>query len=40
MIKHIEIGNADLRRKIRHKEICLGGNRKFTESYCVNQVKE
>jgi methylphosphotriester-DNA--protein-cysteine methyltransferase len=29
MKKHLEISNSDLRRKIKHKEICFGGNRKL-----------
>ncbi|MBG6129131.1 methylphosphotriester-DNA--protein-cysteine methyltransferase [Aquimarina sp. EL_43] len=29
MIQHKEIGNIDLRKKIKQKEICFGGNRKL-----------
>ena len=29
MIKHFEINDSDLRRKIKQKEICFGGNRKL-----------
>ncbi len=29
MIKHSEIYDSDLRRKIKQKEICFGGNRKL-----------
>ena len=29
MIQHISIIDADIRSKIRHKEICFGGNRKL-----------
>lgn len=29
MIKHLEINDSDLRRKIKQKEICFGGNRKL-----------
>jgi len=29
MIRHIAISDEDLRKKIRHKHICFGGNRKL-----------
>lgn len=29
MIKHLDISDNDLRKKIRRKEICFGGNRKL-----------
>ena len=29
MIKHFDIKDSDLRRKIEQKEICFGGNRKL-----------
>lgn len=29
MIKHLEVKDSDLRRKIKQKEICFGGNRKL-----------
>jgi methylphosphotriester-DNA--protein-cysteine methyltransferase len=29
MIKHIDISDNDLRKKIRRKETCFGGNRKL-----------
>lgn len=29
MIKHLEITDGNLRSKIKHKQICFGGNRKL-----------
>lgn len=29
MIKHLDISDNDLRKKIRNKKICFGGNRKL-----------